>query len=459
MALDLERLDAVGAVAAIREGVVSAGDYAAALAERAARHAGLNALQGFDAAQCIREAEEAVAATPDGALAGLPIVVKDNINTTTYPTSGGTGALLGHRPATEAGIVRRIRAAGGFVGAKSGMHELAFGITSNNAVTGPVRNPHDPALIPGGSSGGTAAAIAAGIFPLGLGTDTGGSCRIPAALCGTVGFRPSTGRYPGDGVVPISHTLDTVGSFARSVADIALLDRVVTGQAAEPRHSLSGVRLGLPKSRFYDNLDPAVETATQAALTRLEAAGATLVDISLQDIWTHAEAFSIPVGLFEVVRDLPGYLAEHAPGISFDALVEGIGSPNVKGLIASQLGGDAIPVQAYDEAMMVHRPAMLRIYNRVFADNALDAIVFPTTPLTARPIGEDETVELNGARVSTFATYIRNTDLAPNIGAPGISLPCPVSSGLPVGIEFDALPGGDLSLLALARAAEHVLAQ
>ena len=139
-------------------------------------------------------------------LSGLPVVAKDNINTTIYPTSAGTQALLEQTPANDAGVVEKITNAGGFIGAKAGMHELAFGITSNNAVTGPVRNPKNTDMIPGGSSGGTAAAIAAGIFPAGLGTDTGGSCRIPAALCGIVGFRPTTGRYDGKGIVPIPHT-------------------------------------------------------------------------------------------------------------------------------------------------------------------------------------------------------------------------------------------------------------
>ena len=151
-------------------------------------------------------------------------------------------------------------------------------------------------------------------------------------------------------------------------------------------------------------------------------------------------------------------LAEHAPGVSFDALVAGIGSPDVAGAIGSQLGDMAMPEAAYRAAMDEHRPAMRRIYGQVFEAHGLDAIVFPTTPLPARPIGGDETVTLNGEQVPTFPTYIRNTDLGSNIGAPGISLPCPVSSGLPVGIEFDALPGNDRSLLALARAAEKAMA-
>ncbi|MDE4138956.1 MULTISPECIES: indoleacetamide hydrolase [Rhodobacterales] len=460
MTLDLERLDAVATVAALKEGSVSPAAYAEALAERAAKHADLNALQSFDAGQVVQAAAAAFEAHPEAALAGLPIVAKDNINTTAYPTSGGTKALLRHTPATDAGVVQRITKAGGFIGAKAGMHELAFGITSNNAVTGAVHNPADPGLIAGGSSGGTAAAVAAGIFPAGLGTDTGGSCRIPAALCGVIGFRPTTGRYNSDGVVPISHTRDTVGTLARSTRDIALFDGVLSGDdAALAELAMTDVTLGVPRNMFYDNLDPVVAAAVEAQLSVLSAAGAKLVDVDFDGIWPHNEAFSFPVVFYEVMRDLPAYLAEHAPEVSFETLIKGIGSPDVAGAIGSQLGDEAMPEAAYRAAMDVHRPAMRQIYGKVFEDNGLDAIVFPTTPLPARPIGEDETVTLNGDQCPTFPTYIRNTDLGSNIGAPGISLPCPVSSGLPVGIEFDGLPGKDRALLALARAAEKSMAR
>lgn len=460
MTLDLERLDAVATVAALKEGSVSPAAYAEALAERAAKHADLNALQSFDAGQVVRAAAAAFEADPEAALAGLPIVAKDNINTTAYPTSGGTKALLRHTPATDAGVVQRITKVGGFIGAKAGMHELAFGITSNNAVTGAVHNPADPGLIAGGSSGGTAAAVAAGIFPAGLGTDTGGSCRIPAALCGVIGFRPTTGRYDSDGVVPISHTRDTVGTLARSTRDIALFDGVLSGDdAALAELAMTDVTLGVPRNMFYDNLDPVVAAAVEAQLSVLSAAGAKLVDVDFDGIWPHNEAFSFPVVFYEVMRDLPAYLAEHAPEVSFETLIKGIGSPDVAGAIGSQLGDEAMPEAAYRAAMDVHRPAMRQMYGKVFEDNGLDAIVFPTTPLPARPIGEDETVTLNGDQYPTFPTYIRNTDLGSNIGAPGISLPCPVSSGLPVGIEFDGLPGKDRALLALARAAEKSMAR
>ena len=460
MTRDLQELSATEAVAAFRDGTVSPAAYAEALADRAEAQAHLNAVQTLDRACLVRTATEAFQADPSAPLAGLPVIAKDNINTTAYPTSGGTRALLAHTPETDASVVTRIRRAGGFVGAKAAMHELAFGITSNNAVTGAVRNPHDPALIPGGSSGGTAAAIAAGIFPAGLGTDTGGSCRIPAALCGIIGYRPSTGRYPGQGVVPISHTRDTVGPLARQMRDIVLMDRVLSGDVpADDGAKIGDFTLGVPRQMFYEALDPHVAATVEAQLSALSAKGAKLVEVSFEPIWPHNEAFSFPVVFYEVMRDLPAYLADHAPDVSFDELVAGIGSADVAGAIGSQLGEGAMPEAAYRAAMDQHRPEMRRIYRQVFADHGLDAIVFPTTPLPARPIGEDETVTLNGAQVPTFPTYIRNTDLGSNIGAPGISLPCPVGGGLPVGLEFDALPGQDRALLALAWAAEKAMAQ
>lgn len=459
MVTDTGLLSAVEVISCLKNGSITAAEYARGVSERVNENKHLNSIQSFDSNELSNSMEVALTTSPDGLLAGLPIVAKDNLNTTAFPTSGGTRALLNNKTSTNSKVVDQIYAAGGVIGAKAGMHELAFGITSNNAVTGAIKNPSDTTLFAGGSSGGTAAAIAAGIFPLGLGTDTGGSCRIPASLCGTVGYRPTTGRYSTAGVIPISHTLDTVGSLARSVADISLLDNALTGSSSEERETLSGVRIGVPKNRFFDDLDDSVEIAVMKQLRALEAAGAILIDVSLEAIWEHAAAFSIPVALFEVIRDLPKYLTKHAAGVTFNKLVDEIGSPDVKGLLSSQLGADAIPEAAYNDAIVVHRPAMISIYNAVFANNLLDAIAFPTTPITARPIGHDEAVDFKGKKIPTFPTYIRNTDLAPSIGAPGISLPCQNVDGLPVGIEFDGLPGMDKALLSLAQAAEKIMSR
>ncbi len=460
MTRDLARLDAVEAVAAMKSGAITPRAYAEAVAERAVEHEHLNSLQHFDPDQLVRAAIRAFEKNSAGALAGLPIVAKDNINTASMPTTGCTKALLGHTPAKDAGVIEKVASEGGYVGGKAGMHELAFGITSNNAVTGPVRNPVDPSLIAGGSSGGTAASIAAGIFPAGLGTDTGGSNRIPAALCGIVGFRPTTGRYDGDGVIPISRTRDTVGPMARSVRDIVLLDAVLAEESnARPEsRDIGSITLGIPRKTFYDGLDRTTEGVVEAQLGKLASAGVRLVDIDLETVWPHNEAFGFPVVFYETARDLPAYLSEHAPGVSFESLVAGIGSPDVAGVFAHLLGEGATSEEAYRAALDEHRPAMLRIYSKAFEDDELDAIAFPTTPLGARPVGDDQTVLLNGEQVPTFATYIRNTEFGSNIGAPGITLPCPDASELPVGIEFDAMPGGDRALLGLAGTIERALA-
>lgn len=426
-------------------------------------HSDLNAISSFDPdllTRAAHKADETRASGDAGSLCGLPLVIKDNINTIAYPTTGGTGALQNYTPEKNAGAITAIEAAGAIVGAKSGMHELAFGITSNNTVTGAVRNPHDPSKIPGGSSGGSAAAVAGGIFPAGLGTDTGASVRLPAALCGVVGFRPTVGRYPNDGVVPVSLTRDTVGVITNNVEDVALLDNILAGTASNASaKDLSDVVLGLPKEVFFENLEPEVEKAVQSQLKALESAGVALVDISLADIWPHNEAFGFPVAFYEVMRDLPAYLKEHVPSVSFELLIEQIGSPDVAAAIGSQLGDEAISEQTYRAAINTHGPAMRAIYEASVKSNNLTALAFPTSPLRARNIGEDETVDLNGQQVPTFPTYIRNTDLGSNLGVPGISLPCPNVSGLPIGIEFEGVIGGDKDLIELALAAEQVLNQ
>ena len=435
--------------AARREALM--GDCWAAMAE----HAQLNAIQSqIDKVEALRAAAQA-----QGKLAGIPFVAKDNINTTALPTSGGTPALRANTPASNAPALDRLLAEGGVLVGKAAMHELAFGITSNNAAMGAVKNPHDPGRIPGGSSGGTAAAIAAGIVPFGLGTDTGGSCRIPAALCGVVGFRPSTGRYSAEGVIPISHTRDTIGPLANSVADIALLDSILAGsnntvQKLQP----TSVKLGVDSSVLSQNLEPEVETCFNATLERLHQAGVSVVSVDLSAIWQHNSAFSFPVVLYEVMRDLPAYLAQHAPAVSFEQLIAGIKSPDVLGIINSQLGDQAMPQAAYAAALSEHLPKMRAIYAQAL--DGLDAIVFPTTPLRATRIGDDETVMLNGESVPTFPTFIRNTDLGSNLGVPGISLPAAVEPGaLPIGIELDGQRDQDEHLLALALTLEHLISK
>lgn len=413
----------------------------------------LNALQYVNKEQALALAQQ----PRKGVLSGVPFVVKDNINSQNIPTTAGTFALANNLPKQNAPALERLVGEGAILLGKASMHELAFGITSNNAAMGAVKNPHDTSLIPGGSSGGSAAAVAAGVVPFALGTDTGGSCRIPAALCGVVGFRPSTGRYPIEGVVPISHTRDTVGPIARTVEDIIAIDSVLartknTTSANPP----SKITLGLDQSVLCRNLSDEVQDCFGNSIKALRAAGVTIKEINLAPIWDHNAAFSFPVVLYEVMRDLPAYLEKYTPEISFEALIAQIKSPDVLSILQSQLGEEAMPEEAYKAALGVHRPKMNEIYKRIFAENNLNAIIFPTTPLSAAKIGEDETVTLQGEQVPTFPTYIRNTDLGSNLGVPGISIPAP-SKGMPIGIEIDGIEAGDVALLSIARTVEDII--
>jgi len=446
------------AIAALAAKKVSALEYAEALLARAELLRNLNAFTGQDG-DVVRAAARAIddkrAAGSDlMPLQGVLFVAKDNIDSKDMATTGGTNAFRNWRPAANAPVLQRLIDANGVLLAKTNMHELAFGITSNNAAFGPVRNPYDPTLIPGGSSGGTAAAVAARLAPAGLGSDTGGSCRIPAALCGCVGFRPTLGRYSQTGVIPLSSTRDTVGPFARTVDDVTLIDRLCASEDTKPMDvTIKGLRLGVPRGYFYADLDGELAAVVESALTMLRANGAELVEVDLADIEMLNGAVSFPVVLYEVLRELSAYLYAHGSKLSVIDVVEQVAGPGERGILQSQLGPDAVPAAAYREALAVHRPRLQAAYDNYFADNNLAAMVVPTTPLPARPIGQDETVELNGKQVPTFFTYIRNCDPPSNSGLPCLSVPAGLTkSGLPVGIELVGPASSDSIVLGIGRA-------
>ena len=461
--MDLTELTASAAAAALRRGDITAEAYADALLAQCRKHQRLNAFIAQDAERvkaAARQADQARAAgKPTGALHGLPLALKDNFDTVGLPTTGGTPGLKSNRPKQNAKVVQPLLDAGAIVLGKANMHELAYGITSNNGAFGPARNPYDPSRIPGGSSGGTGVAVGARMAPAGLGSDTGGSVRVPAALCGIVGFRPTTLRYSQAGIVPISHTRDTAGPMTRSVADIALLDGIITGgpTAVQPA-SLKGLRLGIPRGHFNENLEAETARILAAVLERLKAAGVVLVEGDAEDVAALDASAGFPIALYETVTDLNQYLAAHGSKLDYAGLVAQCGSPDVKGLLQSLLGAGAVPEAAYREAVQKTRPALQQAYAKYFSGRDVRAMLFPTTPLPAAKIGEDETVMLNGVQVPTFPTFIRNTGPGSVGGIPGLSLPAGLTAqGLPVGIELDAPEGHDQQLLAIGAAIETIL--
>lgn len=449
------KADSVATIEQVRSGRVSAQTVADGAYERWKEHADLNSLIGDP-----KRRVSSAAVDTQTALAGLPIVVKDNIDTADFPTTAATPALAGNRPLANAPALQRLIDAGAIVLAKANMHELAFGITSNNAYTGAVRNPHDKAAIAGGSSGGTAAAIAAGITTAGLGTDTGGSCRIPAALCGICGFRPTVGRYDGAGVVPLSHTRDTIGPLARSMRDITLLDSIMAGEHNRvPEISLDALRVGVPKAYFGEPVDSSTQATMATVRARLAQLGVNLVEAEIPNIAALNEAVGFPIVLHEFMVDMAAYLRSHDLALSVEDVIRGVASPDVQAVVLSLLGEGRIPQAVYEQALRVDRPKLRAAFSDYFGQHQLDAMICPTTPRVASAIGQDETVSLNGAQMPVFPTFIRNTDPGSNAGIPSVSIPAGKSdAGLPIGLMIDGPQGSDRRLLAIAASFEKALA-
>ena len=302
-------------------------------------------------------------------------------------------------------------------------------------------------------------------MPAGLGTDTVGSVRIPAALCGLAGLRPSVGnggvqrRYDSAGVLPISHTRDTVGPMARYVADLALLDAVITGAPMVAAADLKGLRLGVPAS-LWAGLDRGLAEVVNAARNQLLAAGVVLVDVDLVGLAELNAQVSSQIALHEPLADIPAYLAASGiQGISLTDIVAQLASPDVKGAMGAVMAD--VYGAAYADALGRYRPQMQALYARYFADNRLDAIMFPTTLLPAVAIDAvngSSTVRINGGEPrDEFSTFIHNTDPGSNAGIPGLSLFAGMTANLPVGIELDGPLGSDRRLLSIGMAIEAVL--
>jgi indoleacetamide hydrolase len=467
---DLTQLSVSDAAQLIRDGSVTSVELTQAYIARAGANPGLNAYTTLDRAGAMAAARradaESTARKMVGPLHGVPLVVKDNTHVAGLPNTAATPALRGFVPKENAPTVQKLVDAGAVVLGKTNMHELAFGISGYNEgffTAEPIgtRNPYDRTRFAGGSSSGTGAAIGARLAPGGLGSDTGGSVRIPAALSGAAGLRPTIGRYSQDGVTPIAHSRDTVGPMAQTVADVALLDSVISGGKMPVPAPLSGVRLGVYRGYFFKDLDADTRAVTEAALEKLRRVGVTIVDVDMPDLQKANDAVSFPVALYEAYDDLKAYLAKYQTGVTVEQVAAQIASRDVKGTYAGLVlprklptpNGmlDAAPV--YAAAMRDGRPALLKVFTDVFQRHRIDALIGPTTPAVAATQGPD------ASSFPTFLLFIRNTDPGSNAGIPGLTIPAGLgsSTGLPVGISLDGPRDSDQRLLAIGMAIERIL--
>ena len=412
-----------------------------ALAAIARTKSALNAFITVDAERALDAARRAEEDLSHGAsrkpLHGIPIAHKDLIATRGVRTTAGSRILADWVPSRDAPVAQALADAGAVCLGKTNTHEFAFGTTNDNPHYGPTGNPWNPALTTGGSSGGSAAAVAAGIVPLATGTDTAGSIRIPAALCGVVGLKPTFGLVPARGIVPLSRTLDTAGPIGRTVDDVAIGLEVLTGERLEisARTSLRGVRIGVPEHYVFDKVEPDVEVAVRAALQVLEQLGAEVRPIEIPAL---AECFDIGIA---VVR--PEAHAFHRRW--FPARAADYGEDVARSLEA----GQRITATEYIVALR-RRRRFSRAVRRAFGD--VDILAGPTVPMVAF----ENTVAFEpvapGGDLPRYA-LTRLTYPYSLSRLPAISVPCGLSSGgLPIGLQLAAAARQEAALLSVAMA-------
>ena len=417
------------------------------------------------------ENDDPAAGVPsDGPLHGVPVAVKDNIATRTMPTTCGSHILKGYVSPYEATVVSRLRAAGAMIVYKTNMDEFAMGSSTETSAYGPARNPIDRTRVTGGSSGGSAGVVAAGIVPIALGSETGGSVRQPAAFCGVVGVKPTYGRVSRYGLVAFASSLDQVGVFGRTVDDAAhglgiiagrdpmdatTVDVPVPDYRAAARGSVAGLTIGRPKEYFPDGLDPAVRARCDEALDHLRAAGATVRDVSLP----HTD-LAIPVYYIVAPAEASSNLARF-DGVRYGFRVDGDGLTGMYTRTRSEGFGKEVTrrillgtyvlssgyYDAYYRRAQEVRALITADFLRVFA-SGVDVLFTPTTPSPAFPLG---------AVSDPYEMYLNDifTCTANLAGVPGISVPIGTVGALPVGGQIMAPHFGEANMFRVAGALER----
>ena len=369
-----------------------------------------------------------------GPLSGMPVAVKDLIDVAGVPTRCGSAVLADAPPAgQDAPVVAQLRAAGAVVVAKTHTHEFGYGPTGDVAAGGPCRNPHDPRLITGGSSSGSAAAVASRLVPLAVGTDTGCSTRTPAALCGVVGLKPARNALTTTGVFPLSETLDHVGLLGADIDTVAVAFSALAGRRIDPSAPIAGTVVGRPSDSYWRVHDPEIAAAVDRAADALSAAGAVLREVRLPGIDELAATYPVIVGA-----------EAHASHQHWLAQRHGDYQPAT----AARLQAAAAHTAAdYVTAQRTRRRLAAELTTRMLA-SGIDLLLLATTPLRATPIGTRQVTAPDGARVEVVPALLSLTLPFNLVGWPALSVPAPELPGLPAGIQVAAVRGGEQAVLA-----------
>ncbi|HLA24193.1 MAG TPA: amidase [bacterium] len=390
--------------------------------------------------------DDAAARRPLGPLAGVPVGIKDIVDVAGATTTAGSHHRFHHKATSDAALTARLRAAGAVFIGKTSLHEFAYGVTNNNAHYGPTRNAWDLTRIPGGSSGGSAVAVSAGLCAGAVGTDTGGSIRIPASLCGVVGIKPTYGRVPVDGVVPLSWSLDHAGPLARTVRDAALFLDVMAGtdgaeafsRALDGSGTLDGIRVGVPRPFFWERLDADVAGLAEDAVQVLQHLGGEVVECEVPYA-SYAGAAAAVVMSAEATAFHKDRLRTHP-----EAYGDDVRTRLERGLF--------LTATDYVIALRARR-FLQREFARAF--ETADVLVMPTTQVPASPIEEDpETAP--GASLAMSVQLTRFTNPFNTTGLPALSVPCGFTRGdLPAGLQIVGPAGADAMVLRVGDAYER----
>ena len=388
-----------------------------------------------------------------GRLHGIPIALKDVFETRGILTTCGSRLFAGHVSSRDAAVTERLREAGAVMLGKTNMHELAYGITSSNPHYGPVRNPWDTSRVPGGSSGGSGAAVAADLCYMAMGSDTGGSIRIPAAFCGTVGLKPTYGRVSRYGVMPLDFTLDHMGPLTRSVRDAALVLEVLAGHdardhtsSAEPvgpylpprQISLAGVRIGLPENFYFDRIDTGIEKAVRQVAATAAELGAEIIPVRVPDI-AGLNIVGRVILLAEASATMEPYLSRR-----------------------SDFGADVLSM--FDQGRLigatdyVQAQRLRRVFQSEFAMllEEVDCLLTPCTPNIAPRIGEASITikgEPEDARLAS-TRLVRGINV---LGLPALAFPCGLSNGLPASGQLIGRAFDEAGILRIGAAIEDAI--